>query len=147
MPTDQLVEDFLVLWRVLRRSTHPAYRGEITLEQYWLLRLLRQTAADGLSIGELADGTGVGQSSITTACKRLEKAGLVSRKRDTQDERVVRVSLTAEGVAQIERWRQARRTALAQLLEPLEVDERRTLERLMRRVVELGHADQTGDRL
>jgi MarR family transcriptional regulator, organic hydroperoxide resistance regulator len=145
MPTDQLVEDFLILWRLLRRSAHPAYRGEITLEQYWLLRLLRQTPGDGLSIGELAAGTGVGQSSITTACKRLEKAGLVSRKRDTQDERVVRVSLTAEGVAQIEQWRQAKRAALTHLLEPLDVDERRTLELLMRRVIELGRDEQPGD--
>lgn len=145
MPTDQLVEDFLVLWRLLRRSTHPAFRGEITLEQYWLLRLLRQTQGDGLSISELAVRTGVGQSSITTACQRLEKAGFVSRKRDERDERVVRVSLTDEGMAQIEQWRRAKRTALADLLAPLDVSERKTLEQLMRRVVELDSVDETGD--
>lgn len=144
MPTDQLVEDFLVLWRLLRRTTHPAFRGEITLEQYWLLRLLRQTPANGLSIGELAARTGVGQSSITTACKRLEKAGFVSRLRDERDERVVRVSLTSEGVEQIERWRRAKRTELARLLAPLDPDERRTLEALMRRVVEISDSDDTG---
>ncbi|HEX5166686.1 MAG TPA: MarR family transcriptional regulator [Thermomicrobiales bacterium] len=141
MPSDQLVEDLLFLWRLLRQSTHPAYRGEITLEQYWLLRILRRTAEDGLSIGELAARTGVGQSSITTACKRLEKAGLVSRRRDARDERVVRVSLTAEGVEQVEQWRHAKRAALTQLLEPLTAGERRTLEQLMRRVVELGSDD------
>ena len=138
MTSDQLVEDFLFLWRMLRRTTHPAERGEITLEQYWLLRILRRNVGEALSIGELAAATGVGQSSITTACKRLERDGLVARRRDERDERIVRVSLTDEGVAQIQRWRQAKRDELAHLLEPLADDERRTLERLMRRVVEQG---------
>jgi MarR family transcriptional regulator, organic hydroperoxide resistance regulator len=142
--SDQLVEDLLVLWRVLRRSTHPAFRGEITLEQYWLMRLLRRTDGEGLSIGELAAGTGVGQSSITTACQRLEKAGFVARNRDERDERVVRVRLTDDGIAQIERWRQAKRAELAKLLEPLDDEERRTLEQLMRRVIELGQVDELG---
>jgi DNA-binding MarR family transcriptional regulator len=141
VPSDQLVEDFLFLWRLLRQSTHPAYRGEISLEQYWLLRILRRTVDDGMSIGELAARTGVGQSSITTACKRLEKAGLVSRRRDERDERIVRVSLTSEGIEQVEQWRRAKRDALSRLLEPLSADERRTLERLMRRVVDLGSDD------
>ena len=135
MATDQLVEDFLVLWRLLRSTTHPAYRGEITLEQYWLLRLLRQADANGLSISELAAGTGVGQSSITTACQRLEKSRLVVRKRDPSDERVVRVSLTPDGIAQLEQWRRAKRAALASFLQPLTSEERDALEQLMRRVV------------
>jgi DNA-binding MarR family transcriptional regulator len=145
MPSDQLVEDFLFLWRLLRQSTHPAYRGEISLEQYWLLRILRRTADDGLSIGELAARTGVGQSSITTACKRLEKAGLVSRRRDERDERVVRVSLTADGIDQVEQWRRAKRAALSRLLEPLSAAERQTLEQLMRRVVEQGGVESAGN--
>jgi DNA-binding MarR family transcriptional regulator len=141
VPTDQLVEDTLSLFRLLRRSTHPARRGEVTLEQYWLLRLLRQGPKEGLSIGELATGTGVGQSSITTACQRLEKAGLVSRARAAQDERVVRVSLTPDGVAQLEGWRREKRAVLAELLAPLRADERAELERLMRRVIEAAEID------
>ena len=141
VPTDQLVEDVLSLWRLLRRSTHPARRGEVTLEQYWLLRLLRHGPENGLSIGELATRTGVGQSSITTACQRLEKAGLVSRVRDDQDERVVRVSLTHEGVAQLERWRREKRAVLTELLAPLHADERAELERLMRRVIDAAEID------
>lgn len=142
MASDQLVDDILELWRMLRRSTNPALRGEITMEQYWLLRLLRMTGGNGMSIGDLAEGTGVGQSSISTACQRLEKAGLVARKRDEDDERVVLVRLTDEGRAQMERWRQARRVELAHMLEPLDDEELETLKQLMRRVVEHANVEE-----
>src|SRR2546421_3032390 len=94
MATDRLVEDLLALWRLLRASTHPVRRAEITPEQYWLLRLLHRKGP--MSISELAEVLGVTGSSITTACKRLEKAGLVKRERqgDGCDERVVLVVLT-----------------------------------------------------
>src|SRR5579871_5365452 len=97
MATDRLVEDLLALWRLLRINTHPVRRGEITPEQYWLLKLLNRKTE--LSIGELAEALGVTGSSVTTACKRLEKAGLLKRTRqvDGQDERVVLVTLTPLG--------------------------------------------------
>ena len=109
MATDRLVEDLLALWRLLRASTHPVRRAEITPEQYWLLRLLHRKGP--MSISELAEVLGVTGSSITTACIRLEKAGLVKRGRqgDGSDERVVLVVLTTQGIEQREAWRQERR--------------------------------------
>src|SRR6478672_615554 len=90
--SETLVEDLLALWRELRQATHPVRRGDITPEQFWLLRHLRQNGPS--SIGELADALGVTQSSATTACQRLEKAGFATRTRAADDERVVRVTLT-----------------------------------------------------
>ena len=66
MAADRLVEDLLALWRLLRINTHPVRRGEITPEQYWLLKLLNKKVE--LSIGELAEALGVTGSSVTTAC-------------------------------------------------------------------------------
>lgn len=141
MATDRLVEDLLALWRLLRASTHPVRRAEITPEQYWLLRLLHRRGP--MSISELADVLGVTGSSITTACKRLEKAGLVKRERQGEgcDERVVLAVLTAQGVEQIEAWQQERRTMLSQMLSPLTQQEQDELQRLIECVLEA--AEQT----
>ena len=136
MATDQLVEDLLALWRLLRVNTHPVRRGEITPEQYWLLKLLNKRGE--LSIGELADALGVTGSSATTACKRLEKAGMLNRARqaDGQDERVVLVTLTAQGREQIEAWQQERRDELTHMLAPLTPSEQAELQRLIERILE-----------
>lgn len=136
MATDRLVEDLLALWRLLRVNTHPVRRGEITPEQYWLLKLLNKRGE--LSIGELAEALGVTGSSVTTACKRLEKAGLLRRERqgDGQDERVVLVTLTTQGREQIEAWQQERRVALIQMLAPLTSTEQDELQRLLERILE-----------
>src|SRR5437016_14030821 len=131
---DHLVDDILALYHLIRRASHPVHRGEITPEQYWLLRLLRRK--DALSIGELAEALGVTGSSVTTACKRLEKAGLVRRERQSDDERMVRVVLTEEGNARVESWEQQRRELLAQLLAPLDQDEQEVLQRLLERLLE-----------
>ena len=134
MTSDRLVDDVLALYHLIRRTSHPVHRAEMTPEQYWLLRLLNRRGA--LSIGELAEALGVTGSSVTTACKRLEKAGLVTRERQVDDERMVRVMLTGQGLARVESWQQQRRELLTQLLAPLDQDEQRTLQRLLERVLE-----------
>jgi DNA-binding MarR family transcriptional regulator len=136
MAVDRLVEDLLALWRLLRINTHPVRRGEITPEQYWLLKLLNKQGE--LSIGELAEALGVTGSSVTTACKRLEKAGLLNRTRqaDGQDERVVLVTLTTQGREQIEGWQQERRNELSKMLAPLSPAEQAELQRLIERILE-----------
>jgi DNA-binding MarR family transcriptional regulator len=136
MATDRLVEDLLALWRLLRVNTHPVRRGEITPEQYWLLKLLNKRGE--MSIGELAEALGLTGSSVTTACKRLEKAGMLRRERqaDGQDERVVLVSLTTQGREQLETWQQERRAALTQMLAPLTISEQEELQRLIERILE-----------
>jgi DNA-binding MarR family transcriptional regulator len=134
MDTDELVEDILALWRIIRRATYPAAQGELTLEQFWLLRYLRRQG--DVAVGELAEAIGIAQSSVTVACQRLEKAGLVTRTRSHADERVVQISLTPNGHERIERWRQEKRDVLASVLAPLEPSERAELQRLMQKVLE-----------
>ena len=131
---DHLVDDILALYHLIRRASHPVHRGEITPEQYWLLRLLRRK--DALSVGELAEALGVTGSSVTTACKRLEKAGLVTRERQSDDERMVRVMLTIQGHKQVEAWHQRRREIVVQWLATLEQDEQEMLQQLLERLLE-----------
>ncbi len=140
MTSEHLVDDMLALYHLIRRASHPVHRAEMTPEQYWLLRLLRRRGA--LSISELAEKLGVTGSSITTACKRLEKAGLVMRERQSDDERMVRVTLTEQGSARVEAWQEQRRELLAHLLAPLAEDEQGALQRLLERILEAADVPQ-----
>ena len=134
MTTDRLIDDVLALYHLIRRASHPVHRAEMTPEQYWLLRLLSRKGA--LSIGELAEILGVTGSSVTTACKRLEKAGLVTRERQSDDERMVRVMLTEQGHERVEMWQQQRRALLSQLLAPLDQDQQAALQKLLEQILE-----------
>ena len=140
MTSEHLVDDMLALYHLIRRASHPVHRAEMTPEQYWLLRLLRRKGA--LSISELAEKLGVTSSSITTACKRLEKAGLVMRERQSDDERMVRVTLTEQGIARVEAWQEQRRELLAHLLAPLAQDEQDALQRLLECILEAADVPQ-----
>jgi DNA-binding MarR family transcriptional regulator len=138
MATERLVEDLLTLWRLLRNLSSPVRRAEMTPEQYWLLRLLNRTGP--LNISELANELGIAISSATVSCKRLEKAGLLTRERQSDDERVVRVALTEKGLAQIDAWRQRKREALTYWLSVLDAQEQKTLQSLIERVLEAADA-------
>jgi len=140
MVHDRLVDDVLALYHLIRRASHPVHRAEMTPEQYWLLRLLRRRGA--LSIGELADALGITGSSVTTACKRLERTGLVTRERQADDERMVRVMLTTQGIERVEAWQRQRRELLTHLRAPLEQDEQDALQRLLERVLEAADVPQ-----
>ncbi|WP_376797599.1 MarR family winged helix-turn-helix transcriptional regulator [Thermogemmatispora sp.] len=145
MASERLVEDLLALWRLLRRSTHPVRRAEMTPEQYWLLKSLSRRGS--CSVGELATALGLSGSSVTSACKRLEKAGLVRRVRqgDGGDERVVLVELTAQGNERVAAWQQERRAALSRMLEPLTPAEQEELQRLIERVLAAAEVGRQGE--
>ena len=83
MTTEKLAEELISLWRILRGLSHPVRRAEMTPEQYWLLRVLSR--AGPLSIGALAAELGIAMSSATSACKRLEKAGRLTRPKHWQE--------------------------------------------------------------
>ncbi|HLG51772.1 MAG TPA: MarR family transcriptional regulator [Chloroflexota bacterium] len=145
MASEYLVEALLRLSRLIRRSTHPIHRSDITPEQYWLLKRLHR--AGPLSIGALADGLGLTSASVTIACKRLEKAGLVQRCRQGEagDERVVLVTLTERGLAQLEAWQERRRQFLDALLRRLSPDEQDQLFRLIARILDGTEMDFAAD--
>jgi DNA-binding MarR family transcriptional regulator len=74
------------------------------------------------------------------ACKRLEKTGLLTRERQTEDERIVQVALTDQGRSQIDALRQQKREALIQLLDVLDQPEQQELQRLVERLLEAAEA-------
>jgi len=67
----------------------------LTYPQY--LAVVSLGDRDAQTVGELGDRLFLESNTLTPLIKRLEAAGLVTRRRDTEDERVVRVSLTEKG--------------------------------------------------
>lgn len=69
----------------------------LTYPQY--LVLLALWAADAQTVGQLGQAMQLESNTLTPLLKRLAAQGLVSRARDTSDERQVRITLTDPGRA------------------------------------------------
>ena len=69
----------------------------MTRPPFWALKVLARQGP--LSVGELAEALAVHQSSLSVLIDRLEHRGLLRRRRDAEDRRVVRLVLTPEGAA------------------------------------------------
>ncbi len=69
----------------------------LTYPQYLVMLVLWER--DGLTVSELGERLFLDSGTLTPLLKRLEGAGLIARLRDAQDERRVRLTLTADGRA------------------------------------------------
>lgn len=76
-------------------SAHVERAAGIPGAQLWALHEIAQ--ADGLSVGELASRLRVHQTTVSNLLHRLEAATLVRKGRLPDDQRIVRIHLTAAG--------------------------------------------------
>ena len=101
--------DFLQLDRQLCFALHAASRAMtqayqpvlaplgLTYPQYLVMLVLWQD--DGVAVKDLGARLHLDSGTLTPLLKRLASQGLVTRTRDADDERVVRIALTAAGRA------------------------------------------------
>ncbi|MFD1176452.1 MarR family winged helix-turn-helix transcriptional regulator [Paenibacillus puldeungensis] len=70
---------------------------QLTYPQYLVLVSLweKQTS----TVKELGEALDLDTGTLTPMLKRMETAGLITRQRDTDDERVVNIHITPEGMA------------------------------------------------
>jgi len=89
----------------LARTTDMLSRGlvrvlkpeDLSPTQYNVLRILRGTP-EGLPCGEIAARMITRDPDVTRLLDRLEKRGLISRCRETEDRRMVMARITADGL-------------------------------------------------
>ncbi len=67
----------------------------LTYSQYLVMLVLWET--DRLMVSEIGERLFLDSGTLTPLLKRMEAAGLLARQRDNEDERRVRVGLTAAG--------------------------------------------------
>jgi DNA-binding MarR family transcriptional regulator len=132
-----------VLFLELLRTTDMLARGlvsvlkteEVSPNQYNVLRILRGSR-DGLPCGEIASRMITRDPDITRLLDRLERRGLISRRRETKDRRQVMARITPDGLK-----------LLSRLDEPIEEAHRRQLGHLgrerLRVLTDLLHAART----
>lgn len=98
--------------------------------QLWIMQELLETS--GLRVGDLARKLAIHQTTTSNLLDTLEKRGYVSKMRDTNDQRVVRVSLTEAGSELLARAPKPARGLLPEALRQLD----------MERIEELNHGLQ-----
>jgi DNA-binding MarR family transcriptional regulator len=108
--------------------------AHLTLTQVSVLRHLRAGPQTGGRLGELA---GLSAASISRLVDRLEKRGLVSRRRDTDDRRQVEIHLEPAGERLLGEARVFRGSDLHHAVEAMSSDERRRLTASLTRLVEV----------
>lgn len=97
-------------------------------QEMFLLRLWDQ---DGITLSEMAEGLCVQQATITRMLGRIESAGLVTRRKDPDDQRVSRIYLTETGRALLQPIAQMWTEVETQMLANFTLEERVLLRRLL----------------
>ena len=95
---------------------------------------------------ELAEKAGVARATITGLVDTLERDGLVTREHDSDDRRMMHVHLTQKGHATLKEILPGHFKRMAALMAPLSEHERKTLVRLLDKVVGQASSMATGTR-
>ncbi|WP_034593533.1 MarR family winged helix-turn-helix transcriptional regulator [Hamadaea tsunoensis] len=109
-------------------SRHGVRIGQnLILEALW--------AQDGLTPGEVAGRLGFSTPTVVNTAGRMEAAGLLERRRDPADRRLVRLHLTPKGVAAEQPVQLARAELAAYATATLSADERRHLVSALEKII------------
>jgi DNA-binding MarR family transcriptional regulator len=96
-------------------------KKDLSLGQMHVLMLLHEVGP--LTVGQLAEMLRVSNPSVSSVLDRLEEHGLVARRRDADDRRLVHVLLTPQGAEDAAEAAGFRRAAAQQVLSRFEQDE------------------------
>jgi DNA-binding MarR family transcriptional regulator len=134
----QRVEDWELLAQFAQayRSLSDVLMDQITLHRSQAMVLCKLFHADGITQSEIAQQLAVQGATVTDMLQRMEEAGMVTRRRDLDDNRLVRVYLTETG-------REKERFIMEQFLKlesavfaGFDEDERVLLRRLLNRTLD-----------
>jgi DNA-binding MarR family transcriptional regulator len=122
--------------RFLRDATLALEPLGLELWEYDVLSALRRQGRPFmLSATRLARQTDLSSGAMTNRIDRLEQRGLVRRSQDEEDRRGVNVSLTAQGIREINHAIEYRLNAAVRSLAALTEGEHQQLAGLLRKVV------------
>jgi len=117
--------------QLTRRLVPVLKDADLSSTQYNVLRILRG-AGQELPCGEIASRMVTRDPDITRLLDRLEKRGLISRRRETKDRRTVLTRITPEGMSLLARLDKPVHEAHAKQLGHLTREQLRDLSELLR---------------
>ncbi|MGH2521013.1 MAG: MarR family winged helix-turn-helix transcriptional regulator [Anaerolineales bacterium] len=99
MTVEQQVEDWELLAQVCQayRALSEDFMDRIAMHRAQATLLCRLYVHEGMTQSEIAEQLAVQGATVTNILQRMEEAGLVTRRRDADDNRLVRVYLTDAG--------------------------------------------------
>ncbi|MGA8723504.1 MAG: MarR family transcriptional regulator [Acidimicrobiales bacterium] len=130
--------------QVRRRAGRPIEFERLTGAQLELVRTLRRRP--GISVADAASELHLAPNTVSTLVRQLSDAGLVFRRTDDSDHRVVRLELSPEMRGALDSFRDRRLVALATGAEMLSHDDRRTLEAALPALRRLGERLRESER-
>jgi DNA-binding MarR family transcriptional regulator len=98
----------------------------------------------GMTPAELADQSNVTRATMTGLIDTLERDGFVRRAADKADRRMQRVALTAKAERFLERLLPGHFQRMAALMDPLSLAERKTLVKLLNKILQNAFALNAG---
>jgi DNA-binding MarR family transcriptional regulator len=121
--------------KALHRRTTEELLG-MRLKQFMLLGYVRDHGNGGVSQQELETALLIDANSVVLLLNELEAAGLSMRRRDPNDRRRHLVELTSAGRVAVDRAEKARESLEDAILAGFDGEERATLKKLLRRVLD-----------
>lgn len=122
--TDSVLTASRVLVSVAARSL-AAFEAEVSLQQYRALVILASRGP--LRPVDLAEALGVDPSTATRLCDRLVDKRLISRRRQVEDRREVKLDLTDRGRALVTEVTERRRAEIERIVGAVPASERKRL--------------------
>jgi DNA-binding MarR family transcriptional regulator len=114
-------------YALLRRCEDTTYaKSGLTMEQFSMLVAMKYIR-DPVRPTDVAEWIGRSPNSVSMLVDRMVKAGLVTRKRDRRDRRVVRVSLTGKGEKALKPATPAGWEFIQKILSPLSYKDKHAL--------------------
>lgn len=130
---DSLYFTFLNVARMHYHRTH-ILLSEIGIYQGQPPLLFTLEHKDGLSQREIADILKIAPSTINVMLKRMEKSGILIRKKDLDDQRISRVYLTDKGRVICKKAKEAIKSLSEECFEGFSDDEKETLKLLLKKM-------------
>jgi DNA-binding MarR family transcriptional regulator len=130
---EEKLSPFIEVIRTIIRDEHREVNLQLTSPQIQLLQFLDN---DGpLMMSEIATKLGITLGGVTALANRMDRAQLIERRRSEEDRRVVRLVITDEGKALLDKLSKARSKTLQKYFSKLSADEIKELERLCRKML------------
>lgn len=130
--TGQIIQAAFEIGRALR--TKVMKRADlIQMAQLHALAFIR--AKKGITMKELACMLNITSPSATVFVDRLEKMGLVMRRHDRRDRKIIRLSVTPSGKRILREKMAEKKELVAAILSALSYDDQRTLLTLLKKMI------------
>lgn len=111
-------------------------RAGLTVTKYDLLHMLKWSAPDPVSIGQLREFMQMTQPNVTFVVKSLEADGYARRRTDPKDRRTTLVSITPAGIDVIAKYAPRHMNAISEAMRHLGEERRIELVEALARIAE-----------